>query len=99
MKTIRGITHIRLGLDGRVGVVRWQEVTGGRVPTGAARQATLEEIVAHIEAGKTVEFWPRVGSGQRVSGGAVLVERDADGRAKLVEERQGGHRLIELPRF
>lgn len=97
---IRGITHVRLGLDGRLSRVRWQEVAGADVPTGSAREASIEDIAAAIEAGEPVQFWPRLGTGQRVHGGELRVERDAAGRPGLVEERaEGGHRLLDLPRF
>ncbi|NRF69830.1 hypothetical protein HLB44_22750 [Aquincola sp. S2] len=95
----RGITHVRLGLDGRIAVVRWQEVATARMPTGAAQEATLEQLAAAIEAGETIEFWSRLNGGQRASGGEVRIERDSDGKLRLIEARASGQRLDDLPRF
>lgn len=95
----RGITHVRLGLDGRIGAVRWQEVTAAGLPTGPAQEATVEQIAAAIAAGDAVTFWSPLQGGQRASGGELQVERDADGKPRLVEARAGGRRLIDLPRF
>lgn len=95
----RGITHIRLGLDGRIAAVRWQAVGSATLPTGPAQEATVEQIAAAIGAGEQVSFWTPLQGGQRISGGELQVERDPDGRPRLVEARAGGRRLIDLPRF
>ena len=97
--TVRGITHVRLGLDGRIAVVRWQEVGTARMPTGAAHEATVEQLAAAMEAGDTVEFWSRLSGGQRAPGGEVRIDRGDNGKLLLAEVRPGPHRLLDLPRF
>jgi hypothetical protein len=95
----RGITHIRLGLDGRIAVVRWQEVGAAGMPTGPAQEATVESMAAAINEGDVVTFWSPLQGGQRTSGGEVQVELSPDGKLRLVVVRAGSRRLEDLPRF
>lgn len=95
----RGITNIRLGADGRIAQVRWQEVNAVGLPAGRAQEANIEQIAEAIGAGERVGFWGPLRGGQRARGGELLVERDASGRPLLVESKPGAVRLLDLPRF
>jgi hypothetical protein len=94
-----GITNIRLGADGRIALVRWQEVNAAGLPAGRAQESSIEQLAAAVGAGERVAFWGPLRGGQRARGGELLVERDESGRPLLVESRPGAVRLLDLPRF